>query len=643
MRFNTLFLSLLINLVYVYARKRKYNVGTFEIGSSSYCKPEHLTKHNKVYYASISKELMNESLCDKYVVAMIADSKAYGKYKLVKARIRDECEDCEPTQIRLSTKAFRDLKSSKKSKKSNVIWGILSKDGKMITGPFQPEITEKETQELVNSYDGVNFDEILSKFIMNAKYMTKYKKANFKKLNNIKVEIIKKIIKHNPFKINTNGISPIIEPFIIPSNVPVIEPIDEPSEDSDDELTITIGQSVESTIEPTSEPTNESVEQTVTIELSSVSINEVTNEPTIEPTITIEPISEPVIIPTIEPTITIEPISEPANEPANEPTVEPTITIEPISEPVIIPTIEPTITIEPISEPVIIPTNEPTITIEPVSETVNEPTAEPTVADEQLINPAIDEIVEEEDNEPGPDDATPVPDDDDDDDVAEAVEDSNKKPAVVTGALAVSLAAGAAFAFVRRRSTRKNYRNYIFGVPLDKIDGSTTTTQKVLYANTKSGEKIKLEIPYEDFDDVAHIQIFSPNLDQDLDVYNVHTQRALMSNGHSLDDDVCTHPQPQHLPRPHSLLPVPKNDFMMAFSPIEPPESVALPKVNIGPFNCTNETGRVNDDPYLSQYRGNDNQEIYSSVPQHMNRNYAKNSNEPSTDILLEYVDGDDY
>jgi len=27
---------------------------------------------------------MNESLCDKYVVAMIADSKAYGKYKLGK-------------------------------------------------------------------------------------------------------------------------------------------------------------------------------------------------------------------------------------------------------------------------------------------------------------------------------------------------------------------------------------------------------------------------------------------------------------------------------------------------------------------------------------------------------------------------------
>jgi len=511
------------------------------------------------------------------------------------------------------------MKSSKKSKKSNVIWGILDKDGEMVNGPFQPEITEKETQELVNSYDGVNFNDILNKFIMNAKYMMKYKKANFKRLNNIKVEIIKKIIKHNPLKIDTNGISPIMGPFIIPSNVPVIEPIDEPTEELNDELTLTIEKSVESTIEPTSEPTSESVEQTVTIDLTSVSIS----EPTVEPTITIEPISEPVIIPTVEPTITIEPISEPANEPANEPT----ITIEPISELVIKPTIESTVTIEPTSEPVI------------------EPTVEPTVADEQLVNPAIDEIVEEEEIVPGPDDATPVPDDDDDDDdVAEAVEDSNKKPAVVTGALALSLAAGAAFTFVRRRSTRKNYRNYIFGVPLDKFDEtSTAPAQKVLYANTKSGEKIKLEIPYEDFDDVAHIQIFSPNLDQDLDVYNVHTQRALMSSDHSLDDDVCTHPQPQHLPRPHSFLPVPKNDFMMAFSPIEPPESVALPKVNIGPFNCTTETGRVNDDPYLSQYKGSDNQEIYNSVPKHMNRNYSRNTNEPSTDILLEYVDGDDY
>jgi len=222
---------------------------------------------------------------------------------------------------------------------------------------------------------------------------------------------------------------------------------------------------------------------------------------------------------------------------------------------------------------------------------------------------------------------------------SETTQTSNSS-GIMSGAVAVSLAAGATLLLVRRKSARKNY---IFGEPLDKYDGKTA---KKLYAKTKNGQKIKLQIPMNNFDDIAHIQIYSPNgkdSEQNMDVFNVHTERAIMSSdSSSLESCSSALPIPHEQPQPHCQLPAPVNDFMAAFSPIEQPDLAAIPKVNIGAYDCTKVTTRASDDPFLSHCEIDDSQEIYNSVPQSMNKVYANNSSETSTDILLEYVDDEE-
>jgi len=221
---------------------------------------------------------------------------------------------------------------------------------------------------------------------------------------------------------------------------------------------------------------------------------------------------------------------------------------------------------------------------------------------------------------------------------------SSSGSGVITGTVAVSVAAGATLLLVRRKSAKKNY---IFGEPIDKYDGKTA---RELYAKTKNGQKLRIQIPVNDFNDIAHIQIFSPNgkdLLPNIDVYNVHTERALVSDAISYDS--VSLPQPQEQPQPHSQLPVPSNyDFMMAFSPIEQPDLAAIPKENIGAYDCTKITTRITDDPYLNQYIADDNQEIYNSVPKVMEQNNNNNNNNNNNtktyeDILLEYVEGEDF
>lgn len=467
MKFNTLFLTLLINLVAVYAKKSNdVNAKSFAIGSTPYCKNDNLKKSDKFYYAAISKELFSDKInCDSHVVALVADEKAKGKYKIVRAIIRDECKDCKVTDLRLSVKAMKDLNG----KESNVIWGIIDKDGEMINGPFQPELSSKKTEKVVESLGEKKINDVFQKFIDNSKYMAKKNKVHLKKLANVKFEVVTKkaVLK------------------------------------------------------------------------STVIKNVIT--------------TKKVITHTIEAKATATPASTPSSIPTSTPAIE-------------------------------------------------ENTSEDTSS-------------------------------------------SSSGSGIMTGAVAVSVAAGATLLLVHRKSSKKNY---IFGEPIDKYDGNTA---KELYAKTKDGQKIKLQIPKmnSNFDDIAHIQIFSPNAKEtfnepNIDVYNVHTERAIMSSdSSSLESCSSAVPLPQEQPQPHCQLPVPMNDFMMAFGPIEQPDLAAITKENIGSYDCTKNTHRLNDDPYLTQYRGEDNQEIYNSVPQSMNKVYANNSVETSTDILLEYVEEDDY
>lgn len=76
-------------------------------------------------------------LCDTgYYVGMAIDPKADGKYKMVKAKIVDQCgrDSCYDDQIDLSTKAF----SMVARKKHGVIkmMHALVKDGKIVEGPY---------------------------------------------------------------------------------------------------------------------------------------------------------------------------------------------------------------------------------------------------------------------------------------------------------------------------------------------------------------------------------------------------------------------------------------------------------------------------------------------------------------------------
>lgn len=463
MKFNTLFLTLLVSCLAVYAKKSDVNAKSFTIGSSIHCKSDKLEKSDKIYYAAISKELLNDDAnCNNYVVAMVADEKSKGKYTIVKALIRDECKDCKVNDLRLSTRAMKDLNS----KKSNVFWGIVDKEGEMINGPFQPELSEKETENVVKSLGEKKINDVFQKFIDNSKYMVKKNKIHLKKIANVKYEIVKKVATKETKVVKTTVIK-----------------------------------------------------------------NVITTKKVITHTKEAEKIATPTSI----------------------------------------------------------------------------PTSTPIAASAEATQ-----------------------------------EDNSNGSGIMTGAVAVSLAAGATLLLVHRKSSRKNY---IFGEPIDKYDGNTA---KELYAKTKNGQKIKLQIPLNNFDDIAHIQIFSPNgkeasNEPNIDVYNVHTERALMSSdSSSLESCSSNLPLPQEQPQPHSQLPLP-TDFMMAFSPIEQPELAAIPKENIGSYDCTKITTRINDDPYLTQYKGDDSQEIYNSVPQSMNKVYANNSSELSSDILLEYVDEEDY
>jgi len=379
------------------------------------------------------------------------------------------------------------------SKKSKVFWGIVDHEGDMINGPFQPDLSESETKDVVKSLDEKELNDVFRKFIDNARYMSKKNKIHLKKMAKIKYEVVTKV------------------------------------------------------------ETDTKVVKTTVIKNVYTSKKVITHTRKIE-----------------APTSTVDAEQTTAAE-------EPTTAAE----------------------------------------------EEQTTVGEEQITIALDV-----DSDTTQEETTP--------------EETSNNSSIMSGAIAVSLAAGATLLLVRRKTSRKNY---IFGEPLDKYDGKTA---KELYAKTKNGQKIRLQIPMNNFDEIAHIQIYSPNgkdsHEQNLDVFNVHTERAIMSSdSSSLESCSSALPVPHEQPQPHCQLPAPTNDFMAAFSSIEQPELAAILKENIGAYDCTKVTTRASDDPFLSRYESDDNQEIYNSVPQSMNKIYANNSSEPSTDILLEYVDEEDY
>jgi len=354
---------------------------------------------------------------------MVADSQSKGKYKLVKALIRDECKECKANEIKLSNKAIKDINASKKA---NVIWAILSKEGKMKKGPIQPKLSEDEIIKMLKVFRVKKFDDLLERFTENAKYIAKRDKVRMKTLKGVKIEVIKKIANKKNKK------------------VPVSKKI------------------------------------TTAKKAAGGKKGKVIKTKVVKSVLT----TKRVVV----------------------------------------------------------------VTKARAATKVTPAKAKPTLS---TINSTKN----------GKETSTGT---------------------LMTGAFAVSVAAGAALLFVRKRSAKKNY---IFGEPLDKYDDKTA---KELYARTKNGQKFKIQIPLNDFNDIAHIQIFSPRCkESNTDVYNVHTERAMMSDD---NDSINTLPQPQEQPKPHAQLPIPANDFMMRFSLIEQPDLAALQKENIGAYDCTKIT-----------------------------------------------------
>ncbi|ORY21622.1 hypothetical protein LY90DRAFT_676197 [Neocallimastix californiae] len=463
MKFNVLILSLLLNLALVYSKStEKNNANVFTISSSPLCETKKLDKNQKLYYASVPSKLAEKS-CNKYVVAMNADPASKGKYRLVKAAIRDECKQCSSEEVMFSIKALKDISGSRKA---NIFWAILSEDGELFKGPFKPELSDSERKELQKISGEKSIDDIMERFTEMATDMILSKKVHEKEF-----------------------------PW---------------------------GDAKEKKTTPT-KSSKKNIKSTVIVKK---------------------------------------------------------------------------VTVTDIKKVLVVKTRSQVNKVSPTHASI------PTEA-------------KTEEN---------------------TKETTNNGSSAIAGTVAVSVAAGATLLLIRRKSAKKNY---IFGEPIDEYDSSTA---KKLYAKTKDGQHLKINIPINDFSDIAHIQIFSPNRKEsipNLDVYNVHNERAIASNNNS--NDSISVPQPQEQPKPHLQLPAPSNDFMLAFSPIEHPDIAALPKENIGNYDCTKITSRITDDPYLTQYNGDDNQEIYSSVPKEMNKVYANNSRETSTDILLEYVEEEEY
>jgi hypothetical protein len=73
--------------------------------------------------------------CDNYYVGMIIDDKAHGEYKMIRAKVVDQCGSCAPTQVDLSQTAFEHL-AKKSTGVVNMIFVIVNaKTGEIMDGP----------------------------------------------------------------------------------------------------------------------------------------------------------------------------------------------------------------------------------------------------------------------------------------------------------------------------------------------------------------------------------------------------------------------------------------------------------------------------------------------------------------------------
>lgn len=89
--------------------------------------------YNINYFAALSTDFDYHRYCGDYAVLMLTD----GSKNMVKAEIVDSCGSCEKYHVDLSVLAFKALQSDTSKGVGNIIWGIYSRSGKRLSGPYE--------------------------------------------------------------------------------------------------------------------------------------------------------------------------------------------------------------------------------------------------------------------------------------------------------------------------------------------------------------------------------------------------------------------------------------------------------------------------------------------------------------------------
>jgi len=107
--------------------------------------------------------------CDHYYVGMIIDSKAQGKYKMIRAKVVDQCGSCAETQVDLSQTAFETIAKSSTGVVEMVYVIVDKNSNEIIDGPVYSSSALKRFSES----QGVSRETIIGSFKQAAKAMNK--------------------------------------------------------------------------------------------------------------------------------------------------------------------------------------------------------------------------------------------------------------------------------------------------------------------------------------------------------------------------------------------------------------------------------------------------------------------------------------
>jgi len=112
----------------------------------------------RTYFCALSSHFKGySSHCGQYAVVMLTD----GSKRMVKAKIVDSCTNCDKYHVDLSKEAFKAI-SSPGAGVVNIIYGIYSKDGKKLAGPYENKASHAASKL------GISTSSFISAFDANA-------------------------------------------------------------------------------------------------------------------------------------------------------------------------------------------------------------------------------------------------------------------------------------------------------------------------------------------------------------------------------------------------------------------------------------------------------------------------------------------